>query len=301
MIDIHLYLGAHKTATTHVQGVLLANRARLLEFGVSLSAPEDVRKEWLPLFFKYCNNPGKRKDADFVTKLTSIAPQQGLWILTEENIVGVSNDFTVKPGMYPMAAQRLRMLTELFHGANIKLFFSVRSYDSFYRSAYSEVVRNRGYIPFEVFYDQARFSGNSWFEMAKSIQEVLPQQNIVLWRFEDFRGLVPRLVSEMTGIEDVQPLLDAYKPETTRPSLSQKTMDLLRDLHPVISRQESLALVERINKAYPVAAGYQTCLTFTLEQEAQLKNQYATDVKAIHSSFPDVNWLTPQTIEVVHT
>ena len=52
MTGIRLYLGAHKTATTHLQGVLMANRHKLAELGGHLSAPQDVRKEWLPLYFQ---------------------------------------------------------------------------------------------------------------------------------------------------------------------------------------------------------------------------------------------------------
>jgi hypothetical protein len=292
MLDIHLYLGAHKTATTHLQGILLANRERLLSKNVTLSAPQDVRKEWLPAFCKFCSNAGKNAGAGLVQRLNAIAPEGGLWILTEENIVGVSNDFTTKTGIYPAAADRIGRLVELFRNANISLFFSLRSYDSFYRSAYSEVVRNRGYLPFDEFYDDDRFKNNSWVETVRTFQNVLPQERIVLWKFEDFRSLVPRLVHLMTGIEDVQALLDAYKPETTRPSLSQKTMEVLADMAPVLSRAESLKLVERINRAYPVE-GYGPYRPFSREQEEVFKQRYEADIAAMKTSFPGIRFLEP--------
>lgn len=291
MIDIHLYLGAHKTATTHLQGILLANRARLLSHNIALSAPQNVRKEWLPNFFNYCNNPKREQQGELAASLTSIAPLTGLWILTEENIVGVSNDFAIKPGMYPTAADRIKCLTELFADANISLYFSLRSYESFYRSAYSEVVRNRGYIPFERFYSEARFKNNSWVTMIQAIQEVLPQEKITLWKFEDFRELVPRLVSLMTGIDEATPLIEAYKPETTRPSLSQKTIEILASLHPVLKRKESLTLVERINRAYPLEAGHPPYQPFSIEQQTIFRTQYHADIETIKKSFPRIRFL----------
>jgi hypothetical protein len=293
MINIHLYLGAHKTATTHLQGILLANRDRLAAHQVVLSAPQDVRKEWLPEFFRYCAGTGDAPDAGLAKELRSIAPSSGLWILTEENIAGVCNDLAFKPGIYPEAAGRIACLARLFPEAGLSLFFSLRSYDSFYRSAYTEVVRNRGYVPFEEFYDEGRFSGNSWVETVRRFQRTLPQERITLWKFEDFRELIPRLVSLLTGIGDVQGLLDAYKPVTTRPSLSRKTIDILKDLHPVLSRKESLALVERINRIYPVGRGWPEFRPFSPEKEAGFQQQYTRDIEAIKAHFPGIRFLEP--------
>lgn len=293
MIDIHLYLGAHKTATTHLQGILLANRERLAAKNIGLSAPCDVRKNWLPQFIHFCASKDADERARIAADLAAIAPRDGLWILTEENILGISNDFTYKPGIYPFAGKRLRNLTEVFAGAKATLFFSLRSYDSFYRSAYSEVVRNRGFLPFAKFYDEDRFLGNSWVTTIHMFERVLGQENIVLWRFEDFRALLPDLLRRMTGIESVQELMDAYKPETTRPSLSRKTIEILEDLYPVIDRKESLALVERINKAYPVHEGHEAFTPFTAEQEEAFRQQYDLDVETIKSRFPAIQFLAP--------
>jgi len=289
-LDLVLYLGAHKTATTHLQGILRENRAVLESQNIKLSSPSDVRKEWLPVFFKFCN----KNDQTALEQVRALAPQKGKWILTEENIAGVSNDFAVLPGMYPKVGERLACLSRVFTGADISLFFSLRSYDSFYRSAYSEVVRNRGYIPFFEFYDEERFRENSWLEMVRQFANVIPEEKIILWRFEDFRSLAPTLIEKLTGIEEVQPLIDSYEAERTRPSLSQKTMDILSDLYPVLDRKESLKLVERINRAYPVSEGYAPLSTFDEVQTKRFKQAYERDVEMIKKEFPGIQFLTPE-------
>ena len=286
-INIKLYLGAHKTATTHLQGIFLANREKLLEKNIKLSAPRDVRKSWLPSFFKFCNKNDKNALAD----IQSLAPGKGTWILTEENIAGTSNDFTKLPGMYPKIEDRLSCIKKAFEGSDIELFFSIRSYDSFYRSAYSEVVRNRGYIPFSEFYDEERFKNNSWVEMVRMFANVLPQEKITLWCFEDFRDLVPDLVAGITGSDNAEELIESYKPETTRPSLSQKTMDILASLYPVISREESRKLVERINQEYAISDGYAPLIPFSQEQIDGFKKQYQNDIEIIKKEFPGINFL----------
>jgi len=285
-----LYLGAHKTATTHLQGILHANRNRLAEEGIKLSMPGDVRKEWLQSFFHWCNH----KDSDSREKIQKAAPEKGTWLLTEENIAGVSNDFTIKSGIYPHIGARLKCLRSAWPEPEMELFFSLRSYETFYRSAYSEVVRNRGYIPFDEFYDEERFKNNSWVETVRQFVEVIPQERITLWRYEDFRKLVPSILKAMTGIDDTETMIAAYKAETTRPSLSQKTIDILDSLHPVLNRQESKKLVERINNAYPVSGGYEALRTFSSEEEARFKAQYDDDVATIRRLFPKINFLRPE-------
>ncbi len=289
-INIKLYLGAHKTATTHLQGILMANRSVLLKNNIKLSVPQDIRNKWLPNFFKFCS----KDDNSLLPELQAIAPKSGSWVLTEENIVGVSNDFTTLSGMYPKMGERLGCIKKVFKYADIELFFSLRSYDSFYRSAYSEVIRNKGYIPFEEFYDEDRFKNNSWLELVKMLVGVIPQNKITLWCFEDFRALVPKLLKKMTGIPQPEKLIAAYKAETTRPSLSQRTIDILENLYPVLSREESLALVERINKEYAVSSGYTPLSTFNKEQIKSFKDQYVKDIQAIKREFPNINFLKGQ-------
>lgn len=287
---ITLYLGAHKTATTHLQGILHANRERLADRGIKLSMPGDVRKEWLPAFFHYCSH----KDDASRAKIDELAPDKGTWLLTEENIAGVSNDFTHKSGIYPHVGARLKCLRKAWPDSEMRLFFSLRSYETFYRSAYSEVVRNRGYIPFDQFYDEERFRGNSWVETVRQFIEVIPQEKITLWRYEDFRQLVPSILRSMTGIENTEAMIAAYHAETTRPSLSQKTIDILDSLYPVLERKESKKLVERINEAYPVSKGYASLRTFSDEQEKVFRKQYEEDVERIKKEFPRINFLMPE-------
>jgi hypothetical protein len=223
--------------------------------------------------------------------MEKLAPAEGTWRLTEENIAGVSNDFTRKSGIYPHVGGRLKCLHKAWPKAEMSLFFSLRSYETFYRSAYSEVVRNRGYIPFDQFYDEERFRHNSWVETVRQFVKVIPPERITLWRYEDFRRLVPEILRRMTGIDATDEMIAAYHAETTRPSLSQKTIDILDALYPVLDRKESKKLVERINNAYPVSGGYAPLRTFDEAQEAAFREQYERDVAEIRRRWPRINFL----------
>ena len=49
--QVHLHLGAHKTATTHLQQIFLTNREALANHGVHYDGPAHLRgKKWLTGF-----------------------------------------------------------------------------------------------------------------------------------------------------------------------------------------------------------------------------------------------------------
>ena len=295
MTGIRLYLGAHKTATTHLQGILMTNRQKLAELGVHLSSPQDVRKEWLPLYFQAVRafSENGRIPLRLSGPLRAAMPAQGDWILTEENIIGVPIELLNQPGIYPNAARRLAPLKALFPDSNISLHFSLRSYDTFWRSMYSEIVRNRGFLPWDEFYKPAAFATRSWVDTVTAFASVLPEAAITLWRFEDFRAVMPQTLAELSGQTEVAPLMAAYEPEATRPSLSQKAMDILAALAPAIGRAEALRLTERINDHYAVAKGHAPFDPFDAETAARMKADYARDIGAIQKKFPAVRFLKP--------
>ncbi|MDP2086262.1 MAG: hypothetical protein Q8K20_13765 [Gemmobacter sp.] len=303
MTEIRLYLGAHKTATTHLQGIMLANRARLAAAGVKLSAPQDVRREWVPVYFKAVRallETGEIPD-DLATPLRDWMPATGDWILTEENIIGVPIELLSQPGIYPHARKRLATLRALFPEARIRLFFSVRGYDGFWRSMYSEIVRNRGFLPFEDFWKPKAFAKRSWVDTVTSFTEVLPEADIVLWKFEDFAAVQDMALAQITGQADIAPMVAAYKAEPTRPSLSQKALQVLGDIVPVIGREQGLKLTERINDHYAVAAGHAPFQPFDAEQVRDMRAAYARDLATIRARFPAVRWLEPAAQEAPPT
>jgi hypothetical protein len=85
----------------------------------------------------------------------------------------------------------------------------------------------------------------------------------------------------------------AYEPEATRPSLSQKAMDILAELAPAIGRAEALRLTERINDHYSVAKGNAPFDPFDAETAASMRADYARDIAAIKAKFPAVRFLEP--------
>jgi len=289
-MNLKLYIGAHKTATTHVQHLLAANRRTLALHNVSLSIPSDIRPVWFPSFNKYVRN----KNIAELKAITDTSPVDGVWIFAEENFSGVPYDLKTKAGIYPSLYERLSVLKDIFPEAKLEVFFSIRSYDTYYASSYLEVVRNKGYIPFEEYFDEERYINNSWFQVIKMIVDALgSQQRITLWKYENFSQILQRVLKGLTELEVdlINEIISRYEVDRTRPSISQKTLSIFGSLDPIEDLQAAQRVLEDLNRKYPASLENGYFKPFGDNRTQIFKEQYRKDVVAISTSFPDINFL----------
>jgi len=287
-MTIKLYIGAHKTATTHIQSLLEYNKETLVKSQIKLSTPTSLRKSWLNDFLKYCHKNEKTN----ITKLQNEAPTNGIWILSDENIVGTPYEFMISnKGMYPNIKKRLQALKKLFPIANIEIFFAIRSYEKFYRSTYLEVVRNRGYIPFEEYYQEEKFMKNSWIDVIKMFTETIPQENITLWCYEDIDTLMPHIINRMTEQENAKELIAKYPIKKTRESLSSKTIEVLASLSSEMTQKESKKIIETLNKKYPLGEQYSKFIPFTTKTSRIFQEKYKHDINFIKHNYQQINFI----------
>jgi hypothetical protein len=285
-MKIKLHLGAHKTATTHLQQMLKSSQEYLYQRGVALSTPTELRQKWMPSFFEYMQSG----DEKFLKEIR-INQSYSSWIISEENFSGVSYDLKIQSGIYPNLQKRLELFKNIFKEHEIEIFFSIRSYHEFYRSAYLEVVRNRGYLPFEEFYNEERFKDNSWVSVIEAMVELCGEESITLWRYEDFRSLMPTVLAQMTGLEDVKNIIASYQVQKTRPSLSAKSLQVLESFYSSGHPEEGKKIVEHLTKKYPIGNDYQAFMPFSHDEIQRFKNRYKQDLEYIQNRYPNINLL----------
>jgi len=287
-MTIKLYIGAHKTATTHIQSILEYNQEDLKQHTIKLSTPTELRKSWLGNFLNLCH----KKEMNHIEDLRKELPSSGIWILSDENFTGTPYEFKVsKQGMYPNVGERLKCLKDLFPHAKIELFFSLRSYETFYRSTYLEVVRNRGYLPFSEYYNEEQFKDNSWVNVIKMFTNVIPQKDITLWCYEDIYKLMPYIINQMTELNNAKELISNYPIKKTRESLSKKTLDVLASLSSEMTQKESQKIVETVNQKYPLGDKYSKFIAFSSTVSQQFQVKYQKDINAIQELYPKIMFL----------
>lgn len=286
-MTIKLYIGAHKTATTHIQTLLEHNQDILKANHIQLSTPPQLRKSWLPSFLNYCHHNNNAH----IEKLKKEAPSDGIWILSEENFVGNSYELSQTSILYPNISLRLKCFVELFPKAKIELYFSIRSYETFYRSTYLEVVRNRGYLPFDAYYKEALFQSKSWGNVIEMFTQVIPEENITLWCYEEVHNLMPKIINQITELNNAKALIENYPIKKTRESLSNKTLEVLASFSSVMTQEESQKMVEVINKKYPLGDRYAKFIAFNEKKAKEFKIKYKKDIRSIQNKYTKIKFL----------
>lgn len=287
MQNIKLYIGAHKTATTHIQQLLNINRDILLKKDIGLSIPIDLRHDWIPLFFRLSENYSK----DLSDEIIDLSSRNKTWIFSEENFSGNSFELSKKSGIYMDLKHRLDVFNELFKNCNIEVFFSIRSYETFYRSAYLEVIRNRGYMSFDDFYSYERFINNNWVDVISSIVSVIPETHITIWCYEDLNFIKPEIIQRMTNLKDITCILESYENKVTRPSISSRSFSIIKRLSKSQTYSELNKLTDKLNIKYPANKSNGYFMPFDNHQISSFKTSYSQDIKKIRYNYPNINYL----------
>lgn len=283
MLTINLHLGAHKTATTYIQNILTSNYKTLNKKGIYSSTPSELRGGWLDHTLN--NNTVNQSDKHQPSK-------EGLWIISEENILGVPNDFKTSYEMYPRASNRLLTLKETLGNTSITVFLSIRCYHSFYRSCYLEVVRNKGYLNFSDYYDEQRFKNNNWVHVIEKITENFPESDIILWCYEEFTNLEQTILKKLTGLESLAELdIDSSK-EKKRTSLSNRALKELIAVSTLTPRSSTPEVVEALNLKYPTHKKNQPFMPFSQVEITRFKEKYNNDIEEIKTRFPGIIFLS---------
>ncbi|WP_407877533.1 glycosyltransferase family 2 protein, partial [Francisella sciaenopsi] len=282
---IKLHVGAHKTATTHIQRLLQNSNDYLTKMDILLYIHEDLLKTWMPSFMQYV----KTKDTSLLEKVVPITDYD-TWILSEENISGISYDLKLYSGIYPNMLARIQAFKELFKDYDIQVFFSIRSYEEYYRSAYLEVVRNRGFIPFEEFFCEERFKDNTWVTVISSLVDVFHGRNVVVWCYEDFQKLQSTILRKMTTLNNVDSLISSYTSSKTRPSLSDEAYSIIKDAYYqgcALSKEE----IEDIANKYPAGEIYKAFMPFDSQTIKKYQQQYLDDIDEIKKKHRNLDFL----------
>lgn len=291
-MKIHLHAGAHKTATTHLQVVLRVNKPQLAEAGVTVATPPEL-EGWMRDFRAHQLLPsGARWILNH--RLRRPAPDTDCWLFSEENFAGRPGELLKRPTLFRDLPGRLVSMQQLFPHAQITLFFSIRSYESFLLSNYLELLRARGFFPWQEFYDPQRFAGYSWANLFDRICDVIPHKNIVLWRYEDFRILENRILARITGVDDGEAMRARYEVKTTRPSLSARAIEQMQaDNGPRPGTTAHRDYLLELNERYPAGERYPRLQPWAPEDIELLQCRYDEDTKLLRERYPAIEFLSP--------
>ena len=194
---ICVHLGAHKTATTHLQKSLNAQRGMLLRKQIRYYGPGQLR------------GPGKSIMARFgpdaahppSVALERMTKGSRRLVISEENLMGWPHPPRLKynPALYPRGADQLALLTPAVTGAEVRVFLGVRNFSDFYTSLYSQVLFSGRVRSFERFLRKLDYEGANWVQLVTRLTEVEGVSKVIVWRHEDYPGIAPRILRRLLG------------------------------------------------------------------------------------------------------
>ena len=291
-----IHIGAHKTATTHLQETLAAVRDDLARQGIDFLPTLPVRRRKLaetlgqrrPLARLPFVGSGHMRDAiESVLAPLRIGPE--VVVLSEENVVGMPAHMLTVP-LYPRAAVNVGRLASLASRAEVVLFLSIRSYDTLLPSAYVETLKH-GLPPpggFAEAWARLVSTPPSWYDLVARIRAAAPGVALRIWRQEDYRANARAIMEAVCG-RALGPLPEISDPTWTRsPSAGAiaRAEALPRDL----PRAERMARVRAIFAAADpgVGPGADRFRPFGPAERQRLQGLYQADLERIAHAYPDV-------------
>lgn len=281
-----IHIGAHKTATTHLQETLTVVRPALAARGLDYIPNPLVREALLarkiwqrrPLARLPLVGPRHMREAiEAVVAPLRLGPETV--VLSEENILGVPEQILRQP-FYPQAAQSIARLASLAGRARLVMFLSIRGYDTLLPSAYAESLKFRPPRPGGFVGARLAARPPSWHDLVSQIHRAAPGVPLRIWRQEDYRENAAAIMSEVCGLE-LGPLPDISDPSWTR-SPTVEGIRAAEALDPGLSMQ---ARRERVGEIYATAEG-ERFRPFDEAERATLRARYEADLARIERDFP---------------
>ncbi len=290
-----IHIGAHKTATTHVQEILTLMRPQLLERGIDFVDNPAVRRSGLARALleqrAAARLPvlrGRRAAALMARHLDPLRAGPTSFLLSEEKLMGGSLSIFSEPA-YPLLERSVALLASLATraggGAEVTLFLSIRSLEGQMPSAYVQELKFSPPIGggFDKLKPRLLARPPSWFDLVRRIRAAAPAVPLRVWRQEDYRRDPATILAALCG-RDPGPLPAMEDPYWTKsPDLAAvRAAEALPHDLPRPERRERVLAIFRDSGA---GARFDP---FTADEKAQLRAAYARDLERIEALDPGI-------------
>ena len=195
--SLALHIGAHKTASSHLQRTLHLNRSLLTEEGIRVFGPHYLRMKGRTLKsmfgLSWSDSPPPRRDP--MEQLAFLAKGNKRLVFSDENFVGVLADKTgrVSLPLYPSAVDRVAELAAAWAPIKPQLFIAVRNPASFMASAYSQVLFSSAHLGPRTFRARNNWRLIDWADYIARLRAIPDIAELYVWRQEDYE-LSQRLI-----------------------------------------------------------------------------------------------------------
>ncbi|HHX89787.1 MAG TPA: hypothetical protein GX700_08465 [Paracoccus sp.] len=245
---IIVHIGAHKTASTHLQMAMGRAGDRLKARGVAYFGPEALRRRGLGVP-EYLS--AGAEDPDHAERIRAALADQppdrprDRLVLSDENLLGNAHNVELirTARLYPRAPERLARLAPLLPAGEVVLALAIRNPAGFLASAYAQRLmsgRLQTYSDYAQGLDPARLS---WADLIERVMAALPRATCHVWRYEDYPANAPEVLCSLLG--EAAPAARPG-PGIAHPGLSARAHAALMAEAPALAMRGEEAVRERV-------------------------------------------------------
>lgn len=230
-ITVALHIGAHKTASSHFQKSLVANKPLLIDAGIRTYGPEYLRVTGRSLgqMFGLGDSPQPPKRTP-EQQLSFLAKGGRRVVLSEENFCGTLHTGSdVALPLYAEAEARLAGFAAAIAPVKPQVFLAIRNPADFLSSAFSQMIIGGKCKPVDAKLSRAQIREIDWADLVARIRSVAGLGEVYVWCYEDYQevfALVCRRMLRWQVGGKVQAL-----PNRVHMSLSERAVLQVFDWH----------------------------------------------------------------------
>ncbi len=200
---VALHIGAHKTATTHLQRSLLAATDDLRQHGVQFHGPRSFRWGEPSLLQRFSIADGPKGPVQTVDAQAFDVLAQGArrLILSEENFAGtlMNDKGRLRRPLYPDGPRRIAELSARMPVDGIDLYLGIRHPTTLLNSAFSQRLHAKRDITLEKFLKRNAIELVDWVGLIARLRNLAGINSLTVWCYEDYAKLFDRIVAGLTG------------------------------------------------------------------------------------------------------
>jgi|GEM_PF-305403 len=290
--SIAFHVGAHKTATSHLQRSLLLASDQLIDAGVRYYGPEHFRLPGRTISALFGLRPrrgagrSKRSPQDQLALMRKSAQRL---VFSEENFIGtLANPRRQRIEMYyPRAEIKVSRLAQAL-GRPIDVFLGIRNPAPFLNSVYSQQLLGGKILPLEEFLKLSPVESVDWVGLVQRLRAVPEVNNLVVWTYEEYNAVFDDVCAALCGADvrsSVSPIEGRINPRLSTEAVAETLVQ--HDL----GEEGDLAQVAR--KKFPVESGHKRFDGFSVDQHAAATQAYEAQIEAI-SALEGVTMLSPR-------
>ena len=277
---VAFHVGAHKTATTHLQKSLKRATVPLAEAGVRYYGPENFRLPGRTIHALFglrdsqSDGTARRSGAEQLALLRKDAQRL---VISEENFIGALNSpkGVALRKRYKSADTRLDAFTRAI-GQPVDVYLSIRRPTAFLSSAYCQMLLGGQVRPLGVYLRRNPVASVDWEDLVRRIRAVPGVGQLVVWRYEDYHAVFPQIVAGLVGDEQAPLVADLGRSFNRGLSATAVAEVLHRGATDGIATTANAA-----RDLLPVEAGYPPFDAFTPAEHAMSDARYGAQVDAI--------------------